>query len=600
MFPKITLITPTLNQAQYLEATIQSVLSQNYPNLEYIIVDGGSTDGSVDIIRKYEQHLAWWVSEPDRGQSHAINKGLERATGEIFNWVNSDDLLAPGALWEVGNGFSKHPEAHIICGHYTAFDKGRLYPNMRMRLFPEIEKTLVFGHVSPCSMYYRLPVLKSLGKFDERFQFCMDLEFWHRYLEKFGRDKFRFIDKNLAFFRLHPASKTVSSRKDFFREIFNISYSILDSSHDNQGNSTLLKNLKVPVFYNRKWEFKGFRSKVFTAYLLQNMLENLPEKFTTGSFLRGYFYSLLLKPFKRNWRFYVLPLRAVKWKLEQRNESCEEKKGFPVSTGILIQHYILEKSLAARLRHSTREERRTLYTSLYNELFQKVPYLNVLQNDPLKRQRKVEGELNFIKRYLHPNTTFIEIGPGDCALSEEVAKKVIKVIAVDVSAEISKGNKRPGNFQLILSDGVSIPVPPGSADLVFSDQLMEHLHPEDAPEQLRNIYRALAPGGVYLCITPNRTGGPFDISRHFEKEATGFHLKEYTHSELKVLFKKAGFQKIRARIGGRGFYFNIPVLPIVVLEKLLHLFPYRYRRKIASIRPFVWLLGIKIVAFKKG
>ena len=105
-----------------MEDTILSILNQKYPNLEYFIVDGGSTDNTLDIIKKYEDRIDWWVSEPDRGQSHAINKGLERATGEIINWINSDDLLFPGALQRVAVTFMNNPEADLIVGE-TATDR---------------------------------------------------------------------------------------------------------------------------------------------------------------------------------------------------------------------------------------------------------------------------------------------------------------------------------------------------------------------------------------------------------------------------------------------------------------------------------------------
>ena len=106
-YPAISVITPSFNQGRFIEETIVSGLDQGYPNLEYLIVDGGSRDGTVDTIRKYERHLAYWVSEPDRGQSHAINKGFQRATGEIVTWLNSDDLLMPGSLSRIAGLFSR-------------------------------------------------------------------------------------------------------------------------------------------------------------------------------------------------------------------------------------------------------------------------------------------------------------------------------------------------------------------------------------------------------------------------------------------------------------------------------------------------------------
>jgi glycosyltransferase involved in cell wall biosynthesis len=114
--PRITIVTSSFNQAKYLPETIESILNQNYPNLEYIIIDGGSTDGSVDIIKKYQSHLAYWVSEKDSGQSEAINKGFSKATGDLFNWINSDDILFPGALFRIAEAYIKNPDADLIIG----------------------------------------------------------------------------------------------------------------------------------------------------------------------------------------------------------------------------------------------------------------------------------------------------------------------------------------------------------------------------------------------------------------------------------------------------------------------------------------------------
>ena len=119
-YPKITIVTPTFNQGEFIEQTIISILDQNYPNLEYIIVDAGSNDKTVSIIKKYEKHLAWWVSEKDRGQSHAINKGLEKSDGDVFNWVNSDDYLAEGALQVIGERFMDR-KISVLCGRMKMF-----------------------------------------------------------------------------------------------------------------------------------------------------------------------------------------------------------------------------------------------------------------------------------------------------------------------------------------------------------------------------------------------------------------------------------------------------------------------------------------------
>jgi len=125
-WPKISIVTPSYNQAQFLERTILSVLNQNYPNLEYIIIDGGSTDGSVEIIKKYEKYLAYWVSEKDKGQADAINKGFQKSSGEILAYINSDDTYNPGAFLKIAKAFAKSPRADLMFGnvnHIDSYDK---------------------------------------------------------------------------------------------------------------------------------------------------------------------------------------------------------------------------------------------------------------------------------------------------------------------------------------------------------------------------------------------------------------------------------------------------------------------------------------------
>jgi len=115
-YPLVTIVTPSYNQADYLERTILSVLNQDYPRIEYIVIDGGSTDASIDIIKKYEDRIAFWISEPDNGQSHAINKGFKHATGEIFNWLNSDDVLMPSATTIAVHYLTTYPQYGMVYG----------------------------------------------------------------------------------------------------------------------------------------------------------------------------------------------------------------------------------------------------------------------------------------------------------------------------------------------------------------------------------------------------------------------------------------------------------------------------------------------------
>lgn len=264
------------------------------------------------------------------------------------------------------------------------------------------------------------------------------------------------------------------------------------------------------------------------------------------------------------------------------------------------EHYEIERRLAHRLRNSTREERKTLYTSLYDELFRSVPHHPQLtiKSSPEESAGKVAYEIKHLQPFLRDDTTFLEIGPGDCALSFEVARIVKTVYAIDVSEEITKNLSRPPNFKLILSDGANISVPAGSVDVAYSNQLMEHLHPDDALKQLHNIYDALASGGIYMCVTPNRLNGPHDVSMHFDTVATGFHLKEYTITELCHLFQTTGFSKVKIFVSLKNIRIFLPVLPVKICEKMLSVLPCSLRKSLASSRPVAKLLGIRLVGTK--
>lgn len=251
----------------------------------------------------------------------------------------------------------------------------------------------------------------------------------------------------------------------------------------------------------------------------------------------------------------------------------------------LHHHYVVEKELAARLRSAGREERKRLYSTLYDELFERVPDHPQLRGkgDPEGRRRFVKIEMGLLERYLRPGTTFMEIGCGDCSLSFEAAEHAGRVYGVDVSRAITASGAIPGNFELVISDGIGIEVPPASVDVAYSRQLLEHLHPDDAAEHVESVYRALKAGGVYICITPHRYSGPHDISQFFERGASGFHLHEYTHAEIVSMFRDAGFGRIRPCKRFGLHYLMIPYLPLYVLERMLEPLPYRLRRSMAQL-----------------
>jgi SAM-dependent methyltransferase len=266
------------------------------------------------------------------------------------------------------------------------------------------------------------------------------------------------------------------------------------------------------------------------------------------------------------------------------------------------EHYLIEKELAAKLRNANKRERKNLYTELYDELYRRVPqHPQLVQKANLEEQAKaVSCQLTLLKGFLRPEFTFLEVGPGDCALSLEVARLVRKVYAIDVSKEITVTSvPLPPNFTLQISDGSSMAVPPESIDIAYSNQLIEHLHPDDVLEHLKNIYNSLKRGGIYICITPNRLSGPHDISGLFDKISSGFHLKEYTISELEVIFKAVGFTKVGVLIGAtKKNPLLLNILPVKIIEFILRKLPYTLSKYLSIHAPVSVFRVIRVVARK--
>jgi SAM-dependent methyltransferase len=260
----------------------------------------------------------------------------------------------------------------------------------------------------------------------------------------------------------------------------------------------------------------------------------------------------------------------------------------------LRAHYEIERELATRLRSANRAQRQTLYRDAYNELFQRVGSHPQRHENP----SGVAGQLRVLERYLHPQDVFLEIGAGDCALALAVAERVRHVYALEVSSEITEGVPRRENCDVIVTDGLSLPVPPGAATLAYSNQVFEHLHPDDGLDHLRQVYEALAAGGRYVCITPNRLTGPHDISMYFDNVASGFHLREYTATELAALMRTAGFEHVEAWTTRKGISLRLPWLMVRVTETPLRVLPHRVRRGIGQSLPARIVLSCYVVGVK--
>lgn len=216
-WPRISIVTPSYNQGRFIEETIRSVLLQGHPDLEYIVMDGGSRDGSVAIIRKYEPWLRFWASEPDRGQTHAINKGWRMATGDHVAYLNSDDLYLPGALRALSGHLCQHPEAALVFGDCETMDErgartGRLHPVRK----PFSARRYLFEFINcipqPSTLIHRR-VLETVGYLREEFNVAMDHDYWVRIAR---RERMDYLPGIAACFREHPQSKSVSKMREYY------------------------------------------------------------------------------------------------------------------------------------------------------------------------------------------------------------------------------------------------------------------------------------------------------------------------------------------------------------------------------------------------
>ena len=226
-YPKVTVVVPSYNQGFYLEETLLSIIRQNYPALELIVIDGGSTDNSVEVIKKYENYIKYWISEKDRGQSHAINKGFERATGDWVAWMNSDDCYLEGAFKYIFDGLEtiKYDFIHGNCRTGLQIETSR-FRDIKVNYKKNIFNLLLFFHstvriIPSQSVFLKRELFEKAGLLDEEYHYCMDLEWYCRiYLRT--KPRTHFYSQGLSFFRKNEETKSTAGKDKMTDEILKI------------------------------------------------------------------------------------------------------------------------------------------------------------------------------------------------------------------------------------------------------------------------------------------------------------------------------------------------------------------------------------------
>jgi glycosyltransferase involved in cell wall biosynthesis len=218
----ISIVTPSYNQAPYIEKTIQSVLSQDYPSVEYLIVDGGSADDTVNIIKRYESKLAWWMSEKDGGQTDAINKGFARAKGDIIAWNNSDDTYEPGAVTAAVKYLQDHPELGMVYGDCNYINEsGRVIGKFKASQTNYRLLRRGYTRIPQQTMFFRAGLWQEVGPLDPSYYFAMDYDLWTRIA---ARTEIKYLPQTWANFRLHTSGKTILADDRCWPEMMRVHY----------------------------------------------------------------------------------------------------------------------------------------------------------------------------------------------------------------------------------------------------------------------------------------------------------------------------------------------------------------------------------------
>jgi glycosyltransferase involved in cell wall biosynthesis len=285
--PKISIITPSYQQADFLEQTITSVIEQEYPYLEYLVVDGGSTDGSVDLIKKYESKIDWWVSEKDQGQADAINKGLQKATGDIIGWINSDDYYLPGTFKSVVKVFAKNPQVGLVYGDVLAVDGSDKAINIMQYQPWDVSDLLQFRMIGQSSVFFRRSTLEKSGLLGQQYHYLLDHHLW---LRMAVHDKMVYVPKIWSAARYHEGAKNLAG-----------------ASHFGDDARQILKWASQDTMFKTLWEQYERKASAGAAWLDAFYLSDAGRY---GASIKAYLKVLKISParFFEDWKKFVYTL----------------------------------------------------------------------------------------------------------------------------------------------------------------------------------------------------------------------------------------------------------------------------------------------------
>ncbi len=285
---KISIVTPVFNQAQYLEETIQSIISQGYPNLEYIIIDGGSTDGTVDIIKKYESHLTYWVSEPDKGMYDALQKGFERSTGKIMGWLNADDIYHKGCLFQVANVFSHHSEINWLTGSHTQIDEnGNVIYCASCRKFNKFQYlTGDYMWIAQESTFWRRSLWEQAGShIAVDMHAAGDFELWLRFIK---HDILYYVNTGIGIYR-HREGQLSKDMVSYINEVNQIYHSLKIEDTDKKIIDKYKRKKKIANWINKSRIING--NKIVRLRAFEKKYLTIPPTLVWSDSIKGYIFN---------------------------------------------------------------------------------------------------------------------------------------------------------------------------------------------------------------------------------------------------------------------------------------------------------------------